>query len=195
MNLQKAGICALTTAAGLGAGIGAFAATSKASKKISEKTGKPVGCTASYTHIMTNDKIENKKGALAEITKESLKDTGNLLGATGIGAGAAALVTGVSKKAQKGLNNFISNVGKSLDKISVPSNLIADSIEGIHAPETISLKDKVKLSGIGRKFLNATPAAKAAILTGAAILALATPLVAINNAAKSGYIEAKHEVE
>lgn len=195
MNLQKAGICALTTAAGLGAGIGAFAATSKASKKISEKTGKPVGCTGSYTHIMTNDKVENKKGALAEITKESLKDTGNLLGATGIGAGAAALVTGVSKKAQKGLNNFISNVGKSLDKISVPSNLIADSIEGIHAPETISLKDKVKLSGIGRKFLNATPAAKAAILTGAAILALATPLVAINNAAKSGYIEAKHEVE
>lgn len=195
MNLQKAGICALTTAAGLGAGIGAFAATSKASKKISEKTGKPVGCTGSYTHIMTNDKIENKKGTLAEITKESLKDTGNLLGATGIGAGAAALVTGVSKKAQKGLNNFISNVGKSLDKISVPSNLIADSIEGIHAPETISLKDKVKLSGIGRKFLNATPAAKAAILTGAAILAVATPLVAINNAAKSGYIEAKHEVE
>lgn len=195
MNLQKAGICALTTAAGLGAGIGAFAATSKASKKISEKTGKPVGCIGSYTHIMTNDKVENKKGALAEITKESLKDTGNLLGATGIGAGAAALVTGVSKKAQKGLNNFISNVGKSLDKISVPSNLIADSIEGIHAPETISLKDKVKLSGIGRKFLNATPAAKAAILTGAAILAVATPLVAINNAAKSGYIEAKHEVE
>ena len=195
MNLQKAGICALTTAAGLGAGIGAFAATSKASKKISEKTGKPVGCTASYTHIMTNDKIENKKGALAEITKESLKDTGNLLGATGIGAGAAALVTGVSKKAQKGLNNFISNVGKSLDKILVPSNLIADSIEGIQAPETISLKEKVKLSGIGRKFLNATPAAKAAILTGAAILAVATPLVAINNAAKSGYIEAKHEVE
>lgn len=195
MNLQKAGICALTTAAGLGAGIGAFAATSKASKKISEKTGKPVGCTASYTHIMTNDKVENKKGALAEITKESLKDTGNLLGATGIGAGAAALVTGVSKKAQKGLNNFISNVGKSLDKISVPSNLIAESVEGIHAPETISLKDKVKLSGIGRKFLNATPAAKAAILTGAAILAVATPLVAINNAAKSGYIEAKHEVE
>lgn len=195
MNLQKAGICALTTAAGLGAGIGAFAATSKASKKISEKTGKPVGCTASYTHIMTNDKVENKKGALAEITKESLKDTGNLLGATGIGAGAAALVTGVSKKAQKGLNNFISNVGKSLDKISVPSNLIAESVEGIHAPETISLKEKVKLSGIGRKFLNATPAAKAAILTGAAILAVATPLVAINNAAKSGYIEAKHEVE
>ncbi|HIS53964.1 TPA: hypothetical protein IAA82_03315 [Candidatus Galligastranaerophilus gallistercoris] len=195
MNLQKAGICALTTAAGLGAGIGAFAATSKASKKISEKTGKPVGCIGSYTHIMTNDKVENKKGALAEITKESLKDTGSLLGATGIGAGAAALVTGVSKKAQKGLNNFISNVGKSLDKISVPSNLIADSIEGIHAPETISLKDKVKLSGIGRKFLNATPAAKAAILTGAAILAVATPLVAINNAAKSGYIEAKHEVE
>ena len=195
MNLQKAGICALTTAAGLGAGIGAFAATSKASKKISEKTGKPVGCIGSYTHIMTNDKVENKKGALAEITKESLKDTGSLLGATGIGAGAAALVTGVSKKAQKGLNNFISNVGKSLDKISVPSNLIADSIEGIHTPETISLKDKVKLSGIGRKFLNATPAAKAAILTGAAILALATPLVAINNAAKSGYIEAKHEVE
>ena len=195
MNLQKAGICALTTAAGLGAGIGAFAATSKASKKISEKTGKPVGCIGSYTHIMTNDKVENKKGALAEITKESLKDTGSLLGATGIGAGAAALVTGVSKKAQKGLNNFISNVGKSLDKISVPSNLIADSIEGIHAPETISLKDKVKLSGIGRKFLNATPAAKAAILTGAAILALATPLVAINNATKSGYIEAKHEVE
>ena len=195
MNLQKAGICALTTAAGLGAGIGAFAATSKASKKISEKTGKPVGCIGSYTHIMTNDKVENKKGALAEITKESLKDTGNLLGATGIGAGAAALVTGVSKKAQKGLNNFISNVGKSLDKISVPSNLIADSIEGIQAPETISLKDKVKLSGIGRKFLNATPAAKAAILTGAAILAVATPLVAINNAAKSGYIEAKHEVE
>lgn len=195
MNLQKAGICALTTAAGLGAGIGAFAATSKASKKISEKTGKPVGCTGSYTHIMTNDKVENKKGVLAEITKESLKDTGSLLGATGIGAGAAALVTGVSKKAQKGLNNFISNVGKSLDKISVPSNLIADSIEGIHAPETISLKDKVKLSGIGRKFLNATPAAKAAILTGAAILALATPLVAINNATKSGYIEAKHEVE
>ena len=194
MNLQKAGICALTTAAGLGAGIGAFAATSKASKKISEKTGKPVGCIGSYTHIMTNDKVENKKGALAEITKESLKDTGSLLGATGIGAGAAALVTGVSKKAQKGLNNFISNVGKSLDKISVPSNLIADSIEGIHAPETISLKDKVKLSGIGRKFLNATPAAKAAILTGAAILAVATPLVAINNAAKSGYIEAKHEV-
>lgn len=195
MNLQKAGICALTTAAGLGAGIGAFAATSKASKKISEKTGKPVGCTGSYTHIMTNDKIENKKGTLAEITKESLKDTGNLLGATGIGAGAAALVTGVSKKAQKGLNNFISNVGKSLDKISVPSNLIADSIEGIKAPKTISLKDKVKFSGIGRKFLNATPAAKAAILAGAAILAVATPLVAINNAAKSGYIEAKHEVE
>ena len=149
----------------------------------------------SYTHIMTNDKVENKKGALAEITKESLKDTGSLLGATGIGAGAAALVTGVSKKAQKGLNNFISNVGKSLDKISVPSNLIADSIEGIKAPETMTLKDKVKLSGIGRKFLNATPAAKAAILTGAAILALATPLVAINNATKSGYIEAKHEVE
>ena len=86
-------------------------------------------------------------------------------------------------------------MGKSLDKISVPSNLIADSIERIHAPETISLKDKVKLSGIGRKFLNATPAAKAAILTGAAILAVTTPLAAINNAAKSGYIEAKHEVE
>ena len=192
MNLQKAGICALTTAAGLGAGIGAFAATSKASKKISEKTGKPVGCTASYTHIMTNDKVENKKGALAEITKESLKDTGSLLGATGIGAGAAALVTGVSKKAQNNVNNFVSNVGKALQNIKIYNTLPDAAAIDTY---TISLKDKLAKTKPVAGFLKATPAAKAAILTGAAILAVATPLVAINNAAKSGYIEAKHEVE
>lgn len=192
MNLQKAGICALTTAAGLGAGIGAFAATSKASKKISEKTGKPVGCTASYTHIMTNDKVENKKGALAEITKESLKDTGNLLGATGIGAGAAALVTGVSKKAQNNVNNFVSNVGKALQNIKIYNTLPDAAAIDTY---TISLKDKLAKTKPVARFLKATPAAKAAILAGAAILAVATPLAAINNAAKSGYIEAKHEVE
>ena len=48
---------------------------------------------------------------------------------------------------------------------------------------------------IVKKFLNATPAAKAAALVGAAILAIATPIALINSSAKAGYVEAKHETK
>ena len=195
MNVQKLGVGAFASAAGLGAGIGTLALTKKFYEKVDEKTEKPVGAIGSYAHIVTNDKIENKKSALAEITKESLKDTGKLFGAAGIGAGAAALVTGLSKNVQKGVNTLVGNIGKSLDKISIPRNQLVDSIVPVELPKTITLKDKLKGAKIVKKFLNATPAAKAAALVGAAILAIATPIALINSSAKAGYVEAKHETK
>ena len=103
------------TAAAIGAASGTVGLA--VAKNIS-KNGKTIGLIGSPAHILTNDKIEDKSSALKELNKESLKDSAKLLGATAGVASGAALVTGISKKAQNYVGKVISNTGKKLDDIA-----------------------------------------------------------------------------
>ena len=167
------------TAAAIGAASGTVGLA--VAKNIS-KNGKTIGLIGSPAHILTNDKIEDKSSALKELNKESLKDSAKLLGATAGVASGAALVTGISKKAQNYVGKVISNTGNALNKVYNQSG------------ETLKshLKENSKLI---KKFLNATPATKAAALAGAAFLAIATPIAMLSSASKAGYIEAKYETK
>lgn len=159
------------------AGTGLALGGSAIYKKVS---GKPAGVPGSVAHIVTNEKLDNK--AKAEVLKEqfveSTKDTLKLGGAVAGTATAASLITGNSEKAANVFNKIKSKIGDTLAKCSINGK---------------NLKDIVKNTKVFQKFNSLPTPAKAGITAGAALLALAAPVVSMVSAQKAGYIEGKHE--
>ena len=58
----------------------------------------PIGVYGSVAHILTNKKVEDKKGCLKELTKENFKDLAKMIAVPAGVAGAAAGVTAVADK-------------------------------------------------------------------------------------------------
>lgn len=150
--------------------------TSKLESKIVDG---PVGCIGSYSHLVTNDKILDKRGLDKTLLKEGAKDTLKLGVAVGVTAGAGALVTGLSSKAKGSFQSLISKTGDILSKVSI-------SDKG-------NLKEIIKNTKVFTK-MNSLPApAKAAILAGGTVLAAGLSVLGSVSSAKAGYYEAKFE--
>lgn len=175
MNINALSAGAAVAGGAIGAG------TVVAGSKLYQKaTGKPAGVYGSLAHVISNPNVEDKKGCFGSIMKEQAKDTLKLGGITVGTAATASLITGNSRTAQSVLHEAKSIAGECLEAIKI---------------NDVNLKEAVKNSKIYTK-LNALPtAAKAGIAAGAAVLALAAPLVSLVSAAKSGAIEAQHEVK
>ena len=78
-----------------------------------------IGMYGSPMHVMTNDKVQDKKGCLKAIGKDALKDTAKIGGITLGTAAAASLVTGNSKKVSGLLSSMKQNFAGVLDNFSV----------------------------------------------------------------------------
>lgn len=173
-QMPQSKLLAMSLAANGIAGATALGAT-KLAGKIS---GKPVGCTSSVAHIITNDKIEDKFECFKEINKEGAKDALKLTAATGVAAGAGALATVASPKAKSVLQSAKTAIGNALSNVSISGK---------------SVKDIVKNTKVFGKFNSLPAPAKAAIAVGGAVLATGLTLLGYVSAAKAGYIEAQHE--
>ena len=182
------------SAAGLGLGSGLSVGGAKIYKKV---TGKSAGVAGSPMHILTNDKLDKK--AKAAVVKEQLvesgKDTLALGTIVGTSAGAAAIAAGCSSKVQAGLSSLKHAVKKFTDNIVVKyGNGVIDTMHaGTNESIDKTLTQVIKNNKLFKKFNNLTTPAKAAIAAGALAMAVALPTISTISAAKSGYIEGKHE--
>ena len=156
-----------------------------------------IGMYGTPMHVMTNDKVQDKKGCLKAIGKDALKDTAKIGGITLGTAAAASLVTGNSKKVSGLLSSMKQNFAGVLDNFSVKQfvKLAEDSVaDTVSESQTyVSLKEVLKDS-IFIKKLNSLPhPAKAGLLAGRLAFMIASPIILIANAAKGGATEAKFE--
>ncbi len=139
-----------------------------------------IGMTGSPAHVLTNKKVEDKKACLKEIYKQAGKDVLTLYGVTAGVAGTAALAASKSNKFAGALHTAKNAAGELLSKVSINGE---------------NLKEIVKNTSSYKTFNSLPTPAKAAIAFGTAVLAAAPQIFACLSAAKSGYIEGKHEVK
>lgn len=150
------------------------------SKIYTKITGKTAGVPGSIAHITTNDNLTNeaKLHVFGQYAKEGLKDTIKLAGVTTAAAAGGSLAVANSTKCAKAFGKLTSTVSEFLGKTTINGT---------------NVKEAIKDTQVFKK-LNALPtAAKAGIAAGAAVLAMVLPIVSVNSAAKSGYIEGQHE--
>ena len=178
-----------TTAGGL-AGAGLALTTAKAYQN---KTGKPFGVPASVTHIVSNNKIEDKKACVKEITKEGIKDSFVLAGSVATVGGATALATKFSPKFKGLLKQGKDFISSKLDNVILKGGKVVANGDGMKVIEDISLKNKIKDTKIFQKFNSLPAPVKAGIAVATAALAVLAPTIATINAQKTGYIEGQHE--
>ncbi len=152
-----------------------------------------IGLKGSVSHILTNDKVENKHACLKELYKERCKDVLRLSGGAAGVAGAAAATTillpeclpDAASKAANIVNKTKSAIGKQLSQFT-----FRDQNGNLS-----NLKEAVKSTKIYTK-LSALPApAKAAIAAGAAALPVIASFLHKASVRREGYIEGKHEVK
>lgn len=143
-----------------------------------KKTGTPSGTPGSLDHIVSNDKIVNKRACFAEINKQAVKDTFEIGALSAVAAAGSAVAVASSSSAKVGFNNFVSKVGKNLSKVSINDK---------------SLKDIVKNTKVFNKFNSLPTPAKAAIVVGGGLFAILS--LALNSmiSGQSAYIEAQNE--
>lgn len=136
-----------------------------------------VGMKGSLAHVLTNPKVENKSACLKEMSKEAIKDDICLLGCTTAAVGIAANKDGIKNIAMKVKDTpFKEVLKKGTQKLST----------AIKNPKELGKKI---LDCFKPEKLKAIPTpVKVGIIAGIAILATAS-------AAKSGYIEGKHETK
>lgn len=156
-----------------------------------------IGMYGSPMHVMTNDKVQDKKGCLKAIGKDALKDTAKIGGITLGTAAAASLVTGNSKKVSGLLSSMKQNFAGVLDNFSVKQfvKLAEDSVaDTVSDSQTyVSLKEVLKDSKFIKKLNSLPTPAKAGLLAGGLAFMIASPIILIANAAKGGATEAKFE--
>lgn len=156
-----------------------------------------IGMYGSPMHVMTNDKVQDKKGCLKAIGKDALKDTAKIGGITLGTAAAASLVTGNSKKVSGLLSSMKQNFAGVLDNFSVKQfvKLAEDSVaDTVSESQTyVSLKEVLKDSKFIKKLNSLPTPAKAGLLAGGLAFMIASPIILIANAAKGGATEAKFE--
>lgn len=147
-----------------------------------------VGMHGSIAHILTNGNMtkDAKKAALKEYVNVGLKDTFKLAAGAGAVAGTAAATV---KFAPKFNPNFADKLTKMITgvKTSIADKLASVSIKGNN------LLQMVKESGLYKKFASLPVVGKAAVAAGAVALAIGSLIFSVESAAKSGYIEGKHE--
>ena len=161
----------------LAVGVGTVAGVGLASHISSKATGKPLGIPGSMAHTMGNDKLD-KKAYAKEYNKEVLKDTAKLGAFTALAAGSAAVATGVSAKAANFATGAKAAMGRAAEAVSVNGK---------------SLKSMITNTNLYKKFNGLQGPAKAAIVVGAAALALGLMIYDRVSIAKSAYIEGKNE--
>ena len=156
-----------------------------------------IGMYGSPMHVITNDKVQDKKGCLKAIGKDALKDTAKIGGITLGTAAAASLVTGNSKKVSGLLSSMKQNFAGVLDNFSVKQfvKLAEDSVaDTVSESQTyVSLKEVLKDSKFIKKLNSLPTPAKAGLLAGGLAFMIASPIILIANAAKGGATEAKFE--
>ena len=156
-----------------------------------------IGMYGSHMHVITNDKVQDKKGCLKAIGKDALKDTAKIGGITLGTAAAASLVTGNSKKVSGLLSSMKQNFAGVLDNFSVKQfvKLAEDSVaDTVSESQTyVSLKEVLKDSKFIKKLNSLPTPAKAGLLAGGLAFMIASPIILIANAAKGGATEAKFE--
>lgn len=156
-----------------------------------------IGMYGSPMHVMTNDKVQDKKGCLKAIGKDALKDTAKIGGITLGTAAAASLVTGNSKKVSGLLSSMKQNFAGVLDNFSVKQFVksakdgVADTVS--ESQTYVSLKEVLKDSKFIKKLNSLPTPAKAGLLAGGLAFMIASPIILIANAAKGGATEAKFE--
>ena len=156
-----------------------------------------IGMDGSPMHVMTNDKVQDKKGCLKAIGKDALKDTAKIGGITLGTAAAASLVTGNSKKVSGLLSSMKQNFAGVLDNFSVKQfvksaeDSVADTVS--ESQTYVSLKEVLKDSKFIKKLNSLPTPAKAGLLAGGLAVMIASPIILIANAAKGGATEAKFE--
>lgn len=156
-----------------------------------------IGMYGSPMHVMTNDKVQDKKGCLKAIGKDALKDTAKIGGITLGTAAAASLVTGNSKKVSGLLSSMKQNFAGVLDNFSVKQfvkpaeDSVADTVS--ESQTYVSLKEVLKDSKFIKKLNSLPTPAKAGLLAGGLAFMIASPIILIANAAKGGATEAKFE--
>ena len=156
-----------------------------------------IGMYGSPMHVMTNDKVQDKKGCLKAIGKDALKDTAKIGGITLGTAAAASLVTGNSKKVSGLLSSMKQNFAGVLDNFSVKQfvkpakDSVADTVSD--SQTYVSLKEVLKDSKFIKKLNSLPTPAKAGLLAGGLAFMIASPIILIANAAKGGATEAKFE--
>ena len=159
-----------------------------------------IGMYGSPMHVMTNDKVQDKKGCLKAIGKDALKDTAKIGGITLGTAAAASLVTGNSKKVSGLLSVMKQNFATFLDQFAIKRYVIlpgrefaADINDTIGQTTYVSLKEVLKDSKFVKKLNSLPTPAKAGLLAGGLAFMIASPIILIANAAKGGATEAKFE--
>ena len=156
-----------------------------------------IGMYGSPMHVMTNDKVQDKKGCLKAIGKDALKNKEKIGGITLGTAAAASLVTGNSKKVSGLLSSMKQNFAGVLDNFSVKQfvKLAEDSVaDTVSESQTyVSLKEVLKDSKFIKKLNSLPTPAKAGLLAGGLAFMIASPIILIANAAKGGATEAKFE--
>ena len=156
-----------------------------------------IGMYGSPMHVMTNDKVQDKKGCLKAIGKDALKDTAKIGGITLGTAAAASLVTGNSKKVSGLLSVMKQKFAGVLDNFSVKQfvkpakDSVADTVSD--SQTYVSLKEVLKDSKFIKKLNSLPTPAKAGLLAGGLAFMIASPIILIANAAKGGATEAKFE--
>ena len=156
-----------------------------------------IGMYGSPMHVMTNEKVQDKKGCLKAIGKDALKDTAKIGGITLGTAAAASLVTGNSKKVSGLLSSMKQNFAGVLDNFSVKQfvkpakDSVADTVSD--SQTYVSLKEVLKDSKFIKKLNSLPTPAKAGLLAGGLAFMIASPIILIANAAKGGATEAKFE--
>lgn len=160
-----------------------------------------IGMYGSPMHVMTNDKVQDKKGCLKAIGKDALKDTAKIGGITLGTAAAASLVTGNSKKVSGLLSVMKLKFATFLDTFAIkryvilPGREFAADINDTTLGQTtyVSLKEVLKDSKFVKKLNSLPTPAKAGLLAGGLAFMIASPIILIANAAKGGATEAKFE--
>ena len=160
-----------------------------------------IGMYGSPMHVMTNDKVQDKKGCLKAIGKDALKDTAKIGGITLGTAAAASLVTGNSKKVSGRLSFMKQKFATFLDQFAIkryvilPGREFAADINDTTLGQTtyVSLKEVLKDSKFVKKLNSLPTPAKAGLLAGGLAFMIASPIILIANAAKGGATEAKFE--
>ena len=160
-----------------------------------------IGMYGSPMHVMTNDKVQDKKGCLKAIGKDALKDTAKIGGITLGTAAAASLVTGNSKKVSGRLSFMKQKFATFLDQFAIkryvilPGREFAADINDTTLGQTtyVSLKEVLKDSKFVKKLNSLPTPAKAGLLAGGLAFMIASPIILIANAAKGGATEANFE--
>lgn len=148
----------------------------------------PIGIYGSPIHVLTNKKVEDKKGCLNAQIKSSAKDSLKATAAVAGTAGAAAGVTALINKVNPSALNWVRDIYRGVS--DTYKDFLKQAAEQLHAEE--AMKPVQKLIS---KFDKIPAAGKVAIAVGVVASALVGSIHCANQLGKLGGIESKYETK